>query len=283
MSTKKLKFHVFSDDRFVDLNLYQFGWEQCAPLHSYGPYVRNHYLFHYVISGQGKLYANEEEYSIESGQGFLISPGQITSYCADEKNPWSYVWLEFDGLRARESLTLAGLSATHPVYYSANSQAGLALQKQMMLIVDHADYSPTRLIGHGFIFLDQIIQSSKFQDVRTSKRLRDFYMKEAMSFIEQNYQRDFSIEDIATFCGLNRSYFGRIFRETMGDNPRTFLLQYRMAKAAQLLKETKIPIQEISPMVGYPNQLHFSRAFKNLYGISPRNYRLTHFIQPPTK
>ena len=79
MSTKKLKFHVFSDDRFVDLNLYQFGWEQCAPLHSYGPYVRNHYLFHYVISGQGKLYANEEEYSIESGQGFLISPGQITS------------------------------------------------------------------------------------------------------------------------------------------------------------------------------------------------------------
>ena len=44
-------FSVFPNERFVDLGLYQYGWEQCTPLHSYGPYVRNHYLFHYVISG----------------------------------------------------------------------------------------------------------------------------------------------------------------------------------------------------------------------------------------
>ena len=37
----KLKFHVFQDERFVDLNLYQYGWEQTEPLHSYGPYARN--------------------------------------------------------------------------------------------------------------------------------------------------------------------------------------------------------------------------------------------------
>ena len=49
----KLKFHVFRDERFIDLNLYQFGWEQTNPGHSYGPYARNHYLFHYVIGGRG--------------------------------------------------------------------------------------------------------------------------------------------------------------------------------------------------------------------------------------
>ena len=37
----KLKFHVFQDERFVDLNLYQYGWEQTEPLHSYGPYTKN--------------------------------------------------------------------------------------------------------------------------------------------------------------------------------------------------------------------------------------------------
>ena len=57
----KLKFHVFQDERFVDLNLYQYGWEQTEPLHSYGPYARNHYLFHYVLSGKGLLLANEQE------------------------------------------------------------------------------------------------------------------------------------------------------------------------------------------------------------------------------
>ena len=54
----KLKFHVFQDERFVDLNLYQYGWERTDPLHSYGPHKRDHYLFHYVITGSGTLYAN---------------------------------------------------------------------------------------------------------------------------------------------------------------------------------------------------------------------------------
>ena len=77
ITPNKLKFHVFRDERFIDLNLYQFGWERTEPLHFYGPHTRNHYLFHYVISGKGKLYTNEQEYPIHEGQGFLIVPGQI--------------------------------------------------------------------------------------------------------------------------------------------------------------------------------------------------------------
>ena len=77
-----------------------------------------------------------------------------------------------------------------------------------------------------------------------------------LSFIEQHYSEDISIEDISSFCGLNRSYFSKVFRDTMGESPQGFLLHYRM--------------------VSYPNQLHFSRAFKNVYGISPRDYRAKH-------
>ena len=46
-----------------------------------------------------------------------------------------------------------------------------------------------------------------------------------------------------------------------------------MIKAAELLKLTSYPINEIGNAVGYPNQLHFSRAFKSVYGVSPRNWR----------
>ena len=45
----KVLFHMFSDDRFMDLTLYQYGYEQCLPLHSYGPFVRNHFLFHMLF------------------------------------------------------------------------------------------------------------------------------------------------------------------------------------------------------------------------------------------
>ena len=48
-------FHVFSGDRFMDLTLYQYGYEKCRPLHSFGPSVRNHFLFHLYFSGKGTL------------------------------------------------------------------------------------------------------------------------------------------------------------------------------------------------------------------------------------
>ena len=278
ITPNKLKFHMFRDELFIDLNLYQFGWERTDPCHSYGPHIRNHYLFHYVISGKGKLFANEEVYDIGPRQGFLIVPGQITTYRADEQEPWEYTWLEFDGLRAHESIQAAGISGAKPVYTAAGREAGQRLQDEMLYIVNHGDADPIHLIGHGFLFLEQLAACSATRRYFGERRLRDFYMREALSFIDQNYQNDISIEDIAAVCGLNRSYFGKIFRDTVGESPQEYLLHYRMARAAQLLKETKQPIGEIAPQVGYANQLHFSRAFKNVHGVSPREYRLTHMM-----
>ena len=52
-----------------------------------------------------------------------------------------------------------------------------------------------------------------------------------------------------------------------------FLIALRMAKATELLKMTSLSIAEVGAEVGYPDQLHFSRAFKNVYGVSPRAWR----------
>lgn len=279
----KLKFHVFRDERFIDLNLYQFGWERTAPAHSYGPHARNHYLFHYIIAGRGVLLANDTEYPVTAGQGFLVVPGQITTYRSDEQDPWEYTWLEFDGLRAHEGVNLAGLSASQPVYTAQKSEAGRLLQEEMLYIVNHSSASPVHLIAHGFLFLDQLAQSSAHRRPGSEHRLRDFYIREALTFIDQNYQRDISIEEIAEVCGLNRSYFGKVFRDAVGESPQTYLLHYRMVRAAQLLKETRLSIGEIAGMVSYTNQLHFSRAFKNVHGVSPREYRSTHLLDSHKK
>ena len=275
----KLKFHVFRDERFIDLNLYQFGWERTGPAHSYGPHARNHYLFHYIIAGRGVLLANDQEYAVGPGHGFLVVPGQITTYRSDLADPWEYTWLEFDGLRAHESLHLAGVGGSQPIYTARSAAAGRRLQDEMLYIVNHSDASPIHLIAHGYLFLDQLVQASADRHSPNEHRLRDFYIKEALTFIEQNFQRDISIEQIAAVCGLNRSYFGKVFRDAVGESPQAYLLHYRMARAAQLLKETRMSIGEIAAQVSYPNQLHFSRAFKNVHGVSPREYRQTHFLQ----
>lgn len=271
-------FSIFPSENFVDLGLYQYGWEQCDPAHSFGPAARTHYLFHYVISGTGILMAQNSkkesvEYHIKSGQGFMIFPHQICTYTADSELPWEYTWIEFDGLKAKEIMEMAGISPDSPIYKPRYKDISQQMVNEMLYIAQHSQESPFHLIGHLFLFLDYLTRSHASPLVKQSHRMRDFYIKEALSFIEQNFQNDISVEDIAAFCGLNRSYFGKIFHDTVGKSPQEFLISYRMSKAGELLKLTSLSIGDIGNAVGYTNQLHFSRAFKNTYGISPRAWR----------
>lgn len=271
-------FSVFPSENFVDLGLYQFGWEQCDPSHSFGPAARNHYLFHYVISGTGTLIADNSKgqsitYPVKSGQGFMLFPHQICTYIADNEIPWEYTWIEFDGLRVKETVELAGLNPDQPLYRARYKDIAETMKDEMLYIVNHKDQSPFHLIGHLYLFIDSLVRSSTSTQISKGNSLRDFYIKEAFSYIEQNFQNDISVEDIAACCGLNGSYFGKIFHENTGKSPQEFLISYRMTKAAELLKLTQLSIADIGNAVGYPNQLHFSRAFKNIYGVSPRQWR----------
>ena len=306
-------FSMFPNERFIDLNIYQFGYEQCSPLHSFGPFVRNHYLFHYIISGKGTLlstYQNQlREYKLEKDMGFLICPNTINHYFADENDPWEYTWVEFDGMKVKEFLDQSGVTFKKPIYHPNSIESDHKLRDLILYIAHHSNEPPLHLIGYMYLILNQLIQSSSSKHDVQSGKLSDFYIKEAISFIEQNYMRNITVENMAQFCNLNRSYFGKIFHDNIGKSPQQFLISYRMGKAADQLKTTAtatsprtsatascrtfptrrssdldqlkttdLPIKDICENVGYPNQLHFSRAFKNTYGISPSEYRKQNHI-----
>ena len=254
----KLSFNIFPNVNFIDLCMYQFGHEQCEPGHSFGPATRNHYLFYYVLSGTGTLMADNakgitQTYNIKSGQG-----------------------IEFDGLRVKGALTTTELTKNNPVYHTHSKDIREKLVEEMLYITKHPSESPYHLIGHMYLFLDYLMQSAKSSKLVPGGKMSDFYIKEAMNYIEQNFQNDISIEDIAGVCGINRSYLGKIFKNSVGHSPQEFLMNYRMIKATELLKLTSLSIADVGSAVGYENQLHFSRAFKNIYGVAPREWRNEH-------
>jgi AraC-like DNA-binding protein len=269
----KYVFYVVEDERFVDLNVFQMGWEPCKPLKEWGPSIRNHFLFHSVIKGKGRLEMNGEVYHLTAGQGFLICPDVVNMYFADEKDPWEYIWVEFDGLIARECLTLAGLSEKQPIYSPRAGAENNDIFKIMWRILNEADQETIRLVGLGMLFLDELMRTSATKIEPREKKLRDFYIREAIHFIDRNYQRDISVEDVAAACGLNRSYFSRVFKDEIGESPQHFLIHYRMAKAAELLRRSSISVSDVGASVGYENQFRFSRAFKGVFGVSPNEYR----------
>lgn len=278
VSSHELEFSTFPNGHYVDLMPYQYGREACEPGHAFGPARRSHYLFHYVISGRGRLMATDEngvrnDYALTAGEGFLIFPEQVTTYIADMSDPWEYVWVEFDGIHVKESLELTGLLPSSPIYRSRSSELRDAMEAEMRYLVTHRDASSLHLIGHTYLFLDYLLRSVEHVEDQPANRLQDFYIREAITFIKENYAHDISVEDIARRTGLNRSYFGKVFKGSVGKSPQQYLIGYRMTKAAELLKLTAMPVAEVGTAVGYPNQLHFSRAFKSAYGVSPREWR----------
>ena len=214
-----------------------------------------------------------QSFSIKSRQGFMIFPNQITTYIADKDLPWEYVWVEFDGLRVKSILDACGFSPNNPVYHAKSKDLREEMMNEMIYITQNRDSSPIHLIGHLYLFLDYLARSTASAPLSSGSSLRDFYIHEALNYIEHNFQNDITVEDIADVCGLNRSYFGKIFKNAVGKTPQEFLLNYRMLKATELLKLTRLSIRDVSNAVGYANPLHFSRAFRNIYGIPPRDWR----------
>ena len=272
------RFSVFPHENFVDLFLVQFGWEQCESLYSYGPHVRNNYLFHYIISGKGHLEVRQRDgslrtYPLRAGQGFLICPNQVTTYCADEKDPWAYTWVEFGGVQAQYRLGLAGLSEKRPLFQPIQPDMALKVRDELMYIANHPQASSLNLMAHFYLFLDALIDGSASKQRVRGQSQRSFYIREAIHFIEQYYKNAITIDQVASFCGLNRTYFSRLFKEVMGQTPQDYLAHYRISKAVELMRNTNLSIGEIAAMVGYPNQLYFSKVFRKIHGLPPRTWR----------
>ena len=275
---EKDNFYIFTSENFVDLNLYQCGWEKCVSGHSFGPTMRNHFLFHYVVRGKGTLMANgtrgtDNVFHISGGQGFLIFPGQITTYFADKDYPWEYTWLEFDGLKAKELIALTKLTADNPIYTPSDSKTAEFLMHEMAYISHNPQQSPYNIIGHLYLFIDYLTSSCRRESTMRNTKMSDFYIKEAINFIEQKFMQNISIEDIAERCGINRSYLTKIFKQSTGKSPKEFLIIYRMSKAQTLLRTTELSIADVGKAISYNNQLNFSRAFKNFCGFSPSQWR----------
>ena len=100
-----------------------------------------------------------------------------------------------------------------------------------------------------------------------------FLYKKAIDYIEENFHKEISLDELAGELGISSYYFSKLFKEEKGETFINFISDKRLEKARQLLAETDLSIKEITAEVGYNDQNYFSRIFKTKYGLSPKEYR----------
>lgn len=94
-----------------------------------------------------------------------------------------------------------------------------------------------------------------------------------MEYIKSNFSRKISLDDIAEYVYLSRSYVSGIFKAETGQTLSSYMNGVRTEKAKQMLKNPAIPLSDISGMCGFEDQSYFTKVFKKMTGISPKKYR----------
>jgi signal transduction histidine kinase/DNA-binding LacI/PurR family transcriptional regulator/AraC-like DNA-binding protein len=98
-------------------------------------------------------------------------------------------------------------------------------------------------------------------------------VKQASAYIQQNYTRSFSLEELSETIGVSKSYLSRIFKMDTGISPWDYLNRFRIQKAKELLLLTDESITTIAAEVGYEDVGYFGRVFREIAGCSPRAFR----------
>ena len=263
---------------FQRLTLANCGYERCASGHSFGPFVRDHLLIHYVAAGKGKYHRKNEVYDLHAGQAFVILPNESTFYRADDDEPWEYYWVGVQGTELDAYIAFLGLGATDTLVFTPSSTA--ALPALMQSIIDQflsRTGNPLRIVGHLHLFLAAIYDDTR--DAVPNGHSEDV-VTQALAYIRNNFSYDVSFDWLFRQLSVSRAHFFRLFKARTGLSPQQYLVRYRIEKSQKLLYRSTLGITEIAHSCGFNDLSHYARIFKEYVGQSPREFRRNGAYKP---
>ncbi|MFD1139125.1 AraC family transcriptional regulator [Paenibacillus urinalis] len=257
----------------MELRMDFFGLQECEPGHSWGPGLRDAYILHYIHKGYGSFRYEDQTVRLGPGQGFVIFPDERIHYTADEEDPWTYSWIGFRGIYAKSLLQRGSCTPGHPIYSAACETCFSSFYNDLINVRHHAG-GDVHSLGILYKVLGDLIRSAPAPAAyHKSSPSRDSYIRKSIRFIENGYSQKMTIQDIAEAVGLDRTYLSGIFKEHFGVSLQSYLLEYRMRRAAELLRNPELSISDVAHSVGYNDAFLFSKMFKKKQGHSPRHYR----------
>ena len=264
-----------------EMNVDECGIEQGIPGLGYNYEVLKNAVIHYVTKGYGTFKFNGKVYTLKQGDIFILLKGMKVEYVASIDDPWEYYWIGFSGSNANEYLNRTSITNS----YVANCEKNSKIPQIILNMCEISKtYNPSSsddilLLKELYSLLYTLIEEFPKPFDYKDKELHT-YIQDALNFINSNYMNSITVQEIADYVNLSRSYLYKMFIKNLGISPQRYLINLRMYKATLLLKSTKLPIGEVANSVGYSDSLLFSKTFSKHFSMSPLNYRNNQVNKP---
>lgn len=242
---------------------------------TYRPKGRLDYQIIYIASGVGHFHFDsaENETIVPVVNIVLYRPKELQKYGYYGEDKTEVYWIHFTGSDVKNILRKYGLKDKERIFHVSSSMEYERIFKRIVIELqrcqDNYEEMLTLLLTHLLIVFDRELSR---EHIITNEYM-DREMDNAVSYFNENYNKDISIEQYAESRGMSVSWFIRNFKKFTGTSPMQFIVSLRINNAQILLEQTNYTINEIAKIVGYDDQLYFSRLFRKQKEFSPSQYR----------
>jgi AraC-like DNA-binding protein len=233
-------------------------------------YSDNLSRIYWIEKGRGWLRYHGREIVLRPGLLYLIPAGTVFSYGCDDR--LDQHWVHFSATLLDGSPLFGLVDPECEVIPDDLGQTALRFRRLEALSDSRSPRAQLEKTGILCLLVAPFLASVNPEMIvaRRNARLR---FRATLEFIEEHLSEPLRISDLARAAHLERTYFSRVFRRCLGIKPVDYIMRRRVERAKARLWGTEDPLRAVAESLGFSDAFHFSKCFKKLTGMTPRDFR----------
>lgn len=246
------------------------GWREEAHSHDFCEVV-------YVADGVGTITVDGISRTVRQGDIIIYNANLVHEEESSSEKPMALYFMGLGGLRLTElpsnHLLPPGLDYVYPtgkyaeLFTACFDRMIPEFEKKEQFYAEITQNLALTMIMYMFRLINENNRDSD-QLLQSNTNIR-----QAIAYIHEHLSEELMLEDIAKQCHISKFYLSHQFTQTQGISLSKYILKSRITKSMQLLRETNLPVKEVSEAVGFHDVAYFCRAFKRETNLTPLQYR----------
>jgi len=236
---------------------------------------RDHFPGHELIlclCGSGWVRVAGRVHPVNAGQFVWINCHHPHEHGADRREPWEVYWIRVEGPKLAQMCEILSV-ASAPVFTDFNAGSAAAIYGELFDLIPSDQPEAPALTHAAIARLIALAFCARQRQPGTTEPAVPLVLQKAVERMKLFYFERHRVDDLAALAGMSASHFSRVFKAAFGTSPIDWLRRERISQAKRRLAETDDAIKEIAGQVGYADRFFFSKDFKQLAGLTPREFR----------
>ena len=251
------------------LTLVMGGREHCNPDYVISRRDFPFYVLEYVVSGHGAVKLDGKAHALGAGMVFAYAPTTQCEIHTDPHDTMEKYFLAFAGTAVPTRLRRCGVPPGRARQLAAHAELTSVLE-DLVREGQRSGALARRICAALFELLLLKIEDTSSLAPHAAEPAREAFLR-CKALIDAQAERLATLEEIAKAAGVEASRVCRWFRRYQGTSPYQYLMRRKMNIAAEHLVENGGLVKEAAQRVGFADPYHFSRAFKSVHGVAPRD------------